>query len=159
VITEEESTHSPVLVRERVDDLQPGSNNALMDCIDLDGSRHTNADGRVARRRGIACDHLELHGRCVCGTEISDPTKIHADAELEDLRVQLVGSSNIGDRQVGNDPGDADGLNLRQSAQPLRRRGAGMALTGAPSGDPFTKTVGPATRAGGDHRWSFVCGR
>lgn len=48
LISEEEPWHSPVLVREWMNDLQRGSNNAFMDGIDLGRSRHANADGRVA---------------------------------------------------------------------------------------------------------------
>ncbi|MDQ4052071.1 MAG: hypothetical protein M3237_05145 [Actinomycetota bacterium] len=88
-IAEEESAHSSVLVRDRMDDLQLGSNTTFMD-------RSTSAGAATSTLM------VGLHGadgppsspgaaRLVCRCErVLDPTEGHADAELEDSRVQLL---------------------------------------------------------------------
>ena len=39
-------------------------------------------------------------------TEVAEPAEVHAQAEVEDLRVEPVGAAAVGDAQVGNDPID-----------------------------------------------------
>lgn len=104
VIAEEEPAHSPVLVRDRMNDLKPGRKNTFMDRVDFGRSRHANANGRVGGCLRVACHHLELNGGLVSGTEIPYPAEVHPDTEVEDLRVQLVGPRNISHGKVGNDP-------------------------------------------------------